>query len=496
MDILYRSTRGHAEEVTSARAILSGIAPDGGLYVPDSIPLVDRPFSELACMDYRGLTHYIASKFFTDMEPDILRACIENAYDLKYDDSRIVPVVEKAGVYFIELFHGPTLAFKDMALTMLPYLLKEAARNVRNDKKIVILTATSGDTGKAALEGFAGVEGTTIIVFYPRDGVSQIQERQMTTQEGSNTHVIAIEGNFDDAQRGVKAIFGDKEFAAMLEKSGYMFSSANSINIGRLIPQIVYYLHAYLELLKNKKITEGESINIAVPTGNFGNILAAYYGSKMGLPVNKLICASNVNNVLTDFINTGIYDRNRKFIVTSSPAMDILVSSNLERLLFDLAGKDPDTIERLIADLSEKGEFSITYSMKAGLDGFFGGFATEEETFAGIKHVYDYSGYLIDTHTAVGYSVYSDYVKKTGDDRPAVIASTASPFKFPGSVAGAIDEKYRDMDEFSLLEILSWMSGISIPGPLENIASKKVIHDKACTIKDMKSIVSKVLGLK
>jgi len=495
MDILYRSTRGHGKEIASAQAILSGIAPDGGLYIPVSIPSLDRQFGDLACLDYSRLAHYIISRFLTDLDLDTLRECVDSAYDSKYDDNRIVPVVEKAGAHFIELFHGPTLAFKDMALTMLPHLLKAAAAKEKNDRKIVILTATSGDTGKAALEGFAGVKGTSIIVFYPRDGVSQIQERQMTTQEGDNTHVIAIEGNFDDAQNGVKAIFGDREFAAELEKNGYMFSSANSINIGRLIPQIVYYVHAYLELLKSKKIAEGESINIIVPTGNFGNILAAYYSRKMGLPVNMLICASNINNVLTDFINTGIYDRNRKFIVTSSPAMDILVSSNLERLLYDLVEKDPDMIKRLISDLSEKGEFSITDSMREGLDEFFGGFATEQETFESIKYVYDNSGYLIDTHTAVGYSVYKDYVKKTGDDRPAVIASTASPFKFPGSVAGAIDNKYRDMDEFSLLEVLSWMSGTKIPGPLKDIESKKVVHKKSCATGEMRHMVREALGM-
>jgi threonine synthase len=431
---------------------------------------------------------------YVDIPDDDLRRLIE-ASNATFRTPEITPVVPVGDIHVLELFHGPTLAFKDMALTMLPYLLKAAAGKLKNNKKIVILTATSGDTGKAALEGFAGVEGTSIIVFYPRDGVSQIQERQMTTQEGDNTHVIAIEGNFDDAQKGVKAIFGDKEFAAELKKNGYMFSSANSINIGRLIPQIVYYVHAYLELLKSKKIAEGESINIVVPTGNFGNILAAYYSRKMGLPVNKLICASNINNVLTDFISTGIYDRKREFIVTSSPAMDILVSSNLERLLFDLAGEAPDMIRRLISDLSEKGEFSITKNMREGLDGFFGGFATEEQTFKSIKDVYDSSGYLIDTHTAVGYSVYAGYVEKTGDSRPAVIASTASPFKFPGSVAGAIDKEYRNMDEFSLLEVLSWMSGIKIPAPLEGIESKEVIHTKSCAVRDMKHTVSIALGM-
>jgi threonine synthase len=496
MDISYRSTRSHGGEVASASAILSGIAPDGGLYVPVSIPPIDRSFDELASLDYRGLAHYMISRFFTDLDLDVLRTCIEKAYDKKYDDSRIVPVVEKAGADFIELFHGPTLAFKDMALTMLPHLLKAAAAKAGNKKKIVILTATSGDTGKAALEGFAGVEGTRIIVFYPKNGVSRIQERQMTTQEGANAHVIAIEGNFDHAQKGVKAIFGDRDFGSELDRNGYMFSSANSINIGRLVPQIVYYVHAWLELLRNRKIGDKDRINIVVPTGNFGNILAAYYSREMGLPVHRLICASNINNVLTDFINTGVYDARRKFIATSSPAMDILVSSNLERLLFDLAGKDPDVINRLTSDLSQEGRFTIDSSMREGLARFYGGFATEEETSNAIKQVYEQSGYLIDTHTAVGYSVYRKYLEETGDRRPAVIASTASPFKFPGSVAGAIDEKYMDMDEFSLLDVLSWISGIKVPGPLEGLESKKVIHNKTCSIDGMKKIVSEILGIR
>jgi threonine synthase len=496
MDISYRSTRSPGGEVSSSSAILSGIAPDGGLYVPVSIPPIDRSFDELAHLDYRGLAHCIISSFFTDLDTKVLRTCIDNAYDEKYDDSRIVPVEEKAGISFIELFHGPTLAFKDMALTMLPHLLKAAAAKAGNKKEIVILTATSGDTGKAALEGFAGVEGTRIIVFYPKNGVSRIQERQMTTQEGANAHVIAIDGNFDHAQKGVKAIFSDRDFGEELDRNGYMFSSANSINIGRLVPQIVYYFHSWLELFRKGKIKDGDRINVVVPTGNFGNILAAYYSREMGLPVNRLICASNINNVLTDFINTGIYDARRKFVVTSSPAMDILVSSNLERLLFDLAGKDPDVINRLISDLSEKKKFSIGSDMREGLASFYGGFATEEETSNAIKEVYEQSGYLIDTHTAVGYSVYRKYLEETGDGRPAVIASTASPFKFPGSVAGAIDQKFRDMDEFSLMDVLSWISGIKVPGPLEDLESKKIIHNKSCSTDGMKKMVSEILGIR
>jgi len=494
MKILYRSTRGHKESVSWSRAILTGMAPDGGLYVPVTIPEIGRSFDELALLDYRELAQYIVSRFFTDLDPDTIRQCIGHAYD-KFDDSRIVPVVEKSGINFIELFHGPTLAFKDMALTLLPYLMKAAEEKVENDREIIILTATSGDTGKAALEGFADVKGTSIIVFYPKDGVSEIQERQMITQKGANTHVIAIQGNFDDAQKGVKAIFGDREFAKKLDGKDLMFSSANSINIGRLVPQVVYYIHSYLELVKTKKIKQGDSINITVPTGNFGNILAAYYSSRMGLPVNRLICASNINNVLTDFINTGKYDRKRKFMVTSSPAMDILVSSNLERLLFELAGEDPAVVSSLISDLSKKGEFTIDANMRKGMDMFFGGFATEEETFESIRQLYDRCNYLIDPHTAVGYTVYRKYLEETGDDRPAVITATASPFKFPGSVAGAIDDKYKPMDEFSLLDILSWISSQDIPGPLVGIENRKVLHKKTCAAGRMKDTVAKILGI-
>lgn len=495
MNILYKSTRGDKKHVSSAEAILSGIAPDGGLYVPASMPSFDRPLEDLIHMDYKELSYYIISMFFTDFEKDILVRCIDDAYDEKFDDRQIVPIIESGDAQFIELFHGPTLAFKDMALTMLPHLLKASAKRMENKNEMVILTATSGDTGKAALEGFSDVEGTRIIVFYPRDGVSRIQERQMTTQEGKNTHIIAIDGNFDDAQRGVKAIFGDRGFAEILAENGYMLSSANSINIGRLIPQIVYYVYAYLHLLRSSKIKSGEKINIVVPTGNFGNILAAYYSRRMGLPVNRLICASNINNVLYDFINTGIYDRKRKFMVTSSPAMDILVSSNLERLLFDLADQDPGTVRHLMSKLSEEGEFKISESMKKGLSGFYGGFATEEETSCAIRDLFKNNDYLIDTHTAVGYSVYKKYLRDTADDMRTVIASTASPFKFPGSVAGAIDEKYRNMDEFSLLEVLSDISGLEIPKRIAGIAEKKVLHDSFCATEDMKDIIAGILSM-
>jgi threonine synthase len=495
MDLSYKSTRGDSRSVSSAEAVIRGIAPDGGLYVPSQVPLLDRPFDELVDMDYRELAVYIMAKFFIDFPLDILTECIDGAYDNKYDDSRIVPVIEKGGVHFIELFHGPTLAFKDMALTFLPHLLKAASGIMKIDKEIVILTATSGDTGKAALEGFSGIEGTRIIVFYPKSGVSKVQERQMTTQEGDNTHVIAIEGNFDDAQKAVKTIFGDREYGDKLAGRGYMFSSANSINIGRLIPQIVYYVFSYLDLMKRSRIQPGEKINIVVPTGNFGNILAAYYSKKMGLPVNKLICASNINNVLYDFINTGIYDRKRKFIVTSSPAMDILVSSNLERLLYDLSGEDAQAIGRFTEELTDTGEFEITGGMKQGLSQFYGNYATDEETFNTIKTVFEDEGYLIDTHTAVGYNVYKKYLGNVKDDHQTVIASTASPFKFPGSVASAIDSRYKDMDEFILLKELSKISGLKIPARIADIGEKEVIHKKVCKIDEMKDTISEILGM-
>lgn len=493
--LYYRSTRGTDNRIESSRAIVRGIAPDGGLYVPEAVPQIDMSMGSLAQMDYTELALYIMRKFLTDFKEEELKYCIRKAYDKKFDDSRIAPLVEKGGAFFLELFHGPTLAFKDLALSILPHLLRVAAKKIGIDKEIVILTATSGDTGKAALEGFAGVEGTKIIVFYPRDGVSKIQERQMTTQAGDNTYVIAIEGNFDDAQRGVKNIFSDRIFNEALNKSGYIFSSANSINVGRLVPQVVYYVYAYLSLRRSGKIGADEMINIAVPTGNFGNILAAYYAKKMGLPVGKLICASNENNVLYDFINTGVYDKKRKLIVTSSPAMDILVSSNLERLLYDISGSNAIVVNNLIRDLHEKGEFKITRDMKNKLVDFYAGFATDKETFETIKYVFYDFNYLIDTHTAVGYNVYRKYLDDSGDKSKTVIVSTASPFKFPGSVARAIDEKYAGMDEFSLLEVLSKISGLKVPYAIKDIGSREILHSTVCKTSQMKDVITDILGV-
>jgi threonine synthase len=493
--LLYKSTRGAGGRLASSEAIIKGIASDGGLYVPESIPRIDRPMMSLSGMDYRGLAFYVISKFFDDFSPRELEDCIGRAYDRKFDTPLIAPLVEKDGTFFLELFHGPTLAFKDMALSLMPHLLRTAVKKNGLDREVVILVATSGDTGKAALEGFAGVEGTKIIVFYPRDGVSIIQKRHMTTQVGENTYAVAIEGNFDDAQRGVKEIFSDTKINEALSSRGYIFSSANSINIGRLMPQIVYYIYAYLKLLKSSKISKGEKINVVVPTGNFGNILAAYYARKMGLPIGRLICASNENNVLYQFIKTGIYDRKRKLIVTSSPSMDILISSNLERLLYDISGSDPERVNILVSDLNKKGEFKIKSDMKSRMSDFYGEFATEEETFGTIKYVFDKLGYLIDPHTAVGYNVYRKYVEQSGDGSKTVIVSTASPFKFPGSVSKALDRKYAGADEFVLLDKLAEISGRKVPKAIRDIAKRKILHTRVCKPGQMKDIIWDILGM-
>ncbi len=494
-DVYYRSTRGVDGPISSSRAIVKGIASDGGLYVPDAIPRIDLSLDSLIKMDYKDLALYIIRQFFTDFTEEELKYCIKKAYDEKFDDPGIVPLVEKGGAFFLELFHGPTLAFKDIALAVLPHLLKIAAAKNDIDKEIVILTATSGDTGKAALESFADVEGTKIIVFFPKDGVSKIQERHMTTQRGNNTYVVTIEGNFDDAQRGVKEIFSDSAFNRILNNNGFIFSSANSINIGRLIPQVVYYVNAYLTLIRTGKIEKEESINIVVPTGNFGNILAAYYSKKIGLPVGRLICASNENNVLYDFINSGKYDMKRKLIVTSSPSMDILVSSNLERLLYDISGGDSNILNDLIDSLNKKGEFEITAGMKNKMVDFYGGFATDKETFETIKYLFSNFDYLIDTHTAVGYNVYRKYVEKSGDKAKTVISSTASPFKFPGSVAKAIDAKYTGMDEFSLIKVISKISGLRVPPALKDLERREILHKTVCRTDQMRDVISDILGI-
>ena len=411
MDILYRSTRGNAETVTASQAILKGLADDGGLFVPERIPALDVDMNTLAGMTYQEVAYEVMSRFLTDFTKEELQTCIARAYDEKFDTDEIAPLHQADGAYFLELFHGATIAFKDMALSILPHLMTTAARKNQVHNDIVILTATSGDTGKAALAGFADVPGTRIIVFYPKDGVSPIQEKQMVTQKGENTFVVAIRGNFDDAQTGVKKMFSDEELSRKLDQAGYQFSSANSINIGRLVPQVVYYVYAYATLYKQGKIGRDEKINVTVPTGNFGNILAAYYAKQMGLPIDMLLCASNENKVLYDFFKSGTYDRNREFILTSSPSMDILISSNLERLIYHLTGDDADQNRAFMESLSREGRYAITPEMKEQLSDFYGNYASEEETAAVIADIYRKDGYVIDTHTAVAADVYRKYAK-------------------------------------------------------------------------------------
>ena len=404
VEVLYKSTRGTEKGITASSAILKGLSSDGGLFVPEVIPKLDVPVEELAKMSYQEVAFEVMSRFFTDFTEEELKNCIAKAYDSKFDTEKIAPVRKADGKYYLELFHGATIAFKDMALSILPHLMTTAARKNHIENEIVILTATSGDTGKAAMAGFADVPGTKIIVFYPKNGVSPVQEKQMVTQTGENTFVVGIRGNFDDAQTGVKNIFGDKELEKVMDDAGFQFSSANSINIGRLVPQIVYYVYAYAQLLANNEIENNEKINVVVPTGNFGNILAAYYAKNMGLPIHKLICASNENKVLYDFFETGRYDRNRDFILTSSPSMDILISSNLERLIYKLAGENSEKNRELMKNLTENGVYEITDDMRAALDDFYGNYATEAETAQTIKAVYEKDGYVLDPHTCLLYT--------------------------------------------------------------------------------------------
>ena len=486
-NITYIGTRNKDIKMKASEAILKGICPDGGLFIPEVMPVMDKSIEELASMDYRNLAYEVMKLFFTDFTEDELRYCINNAYDSKFDTDLIAPVVEKDGAYFLELFHGKTIAFKDMALSILPYLMKTSAKKNNIDKEIVILTATSGDTGKAALEGFADVEGTRIIVFYPDGGVSPVQKQQMVTQKGKNVCVAAITGNFDDAQSAVKSIFTDAEMIKELDDKGFMFSSANSINIGRLIPQVAYYWYAYCQLVKDGKIKAGDKINFTVPTGNFGNILAGYFAKKMGLPVNKFVCASNSNKVLYDFFRTGEYNKNRDFLLTVSPSMDILISSNLERLVCMLTSQEE--CAELMKSLSDKG----VYSMTAKADDIIGEYADEEETFAAIRKMYINCEYVLDTHTAVAYAAYDKYVKESGDETPTVIVSTASPYKFAKDVCTAIDEKYRNEDAFALMSELEKISGVSIPVPVKDIETREVLHNNLCEREKIKDFVREQL---
>ena len=495
MEVIYRSTRSNSEPVTASQAILKGLSDDGGLFVPDHIPALDKSLSELAGMSYQQVAYEVMKLFLTDFTEEELKNCINNAYDSKFDTEKIAPLVQADDAYYLELFHGSTIAFKDMALSILPHLMITSARKNNIKNEIVILTATSGDTGKAALAGFADVKGTRIIVFYPKNGVSPIQEKQMVTQKGANTFVVGIHGNFDDAQTGVKKIFSDKELAKEMDEKGFQFSSANSINIGRLVPQICYYVYAYAQLLKDGKITEGEKINVVVPTGNFGNILAAFYAKNMGLPIDKLICASNDNKVLYDFFRTGTYDRNREFVLTTSPSMDILISSNLERLIYTIAGQDAQKDVELMTQLKEKGVYEITAEMKEGLKDFVGGFATEEEVKETIHDTYQKTGYVMDTHTAVAAHVCAQYRKDTKDEKKCLVASTASPYKFVRNVMTAIDPKYDEMEDFALIDELEKVSGFPIPNAIKEIRDAEVRHTTECDADQMKETVKNILGV-
>ena len=496
MNLLYKSTRDAEKTVTASQAILKGLADDGGLFVPVSIPKLPVSLGELKEMTYQEIAYTVMKEFLTDFTEEELKSCIAKAYDSKFDTEEIAPLAKVEDAYYLELFHGATIAFKDMALSILPHLLTTSAKKNQVKNEIVILTATSGDTGKAALAGFADVEGTKIIVFYPKNGVSRVQELQMVTQKGDNTSVVAIHGNFDNAQSGVKAMFENEELEKELNEAGYQFSSANSINIGRLVPQVVYYVYAYAKLLQNEEIAEDEEINVVVPTGNFGNILAAYYAKNMGIPIAKLICASNENKVLYDFFQTGTYDRNREFVLTTSPSMDILISSNLERLIYKISGEDARKDTDLMTELKTKGSYAITGEMKANLADFAAGYATEEQVAKTIHDIYEDTGYVMDTHTAVAATVYKAYREDSKDDRKTVIASTASPYKFAGSVMSAIDPKYKGQDDFKLIEDLQKVSGTEIPNAIKEIMNAEIRHNTECDVDQMEQTVKNILGVK
>lgn len=496
----YESTRGGIDPVSSAEAIKLGIAPDGGLFVPaKKVKINDIFLQNLISMDYRERAIEILSLFLDDFSREEIAECVNSAYTAdKFDNSEIAPLyILNNNVYMLELFHGPTCAFKDMALQLLPHLLVKAVRKLGEKDKIVILVATSGDTGKAALEGFKDVDGTSIIVFYPDEGVSQVQKMQMVTQEGKNVHTVAVRGNFDDTQNGVKEIFTDNELVHRMQSKGLKFSSANSINWGRLVPQIVYYFSAYCDMAAKGEIKPGDEINITVPTGNFGNILAAYYAKEMGLPVRRLICASNDNNVLTDFIKTGTYNRKREFKKTISPSMDILISSNLERLLYEVTNHNSALVRSWMESLKNTGEYTVDEETRKKISSiFWADYTDENETLNTIQCIYNEYHYLIDTHTAVGLDVYDKYVISTNDMSKTVIASTASPFKFTGSVALAVlsEDGISGRNEFELLDVLANKCGLKIPAPLKDLDKKPVLHRNVCLRTEMKVTVERLLG--
>lgn len=494
MTLVYQSTRDEKNTVTASQAILQGLATDGGLFTPIAYPQVELDFDTLKDASYQEVAKLVLSAFLDDFTAEELDYCISHAYDSKFDTPAIAPLVKLDGQYNLELFHGSTIAFKDMALSILPYFMTTAAKKHGLENKIVILTATSGDTGKAAMAGFADVPGTEIIVFYPKDGVSKVQELQMTTQTGDNTHVIAIDGNFDDAQTNVKHMFNDVELREKLATNKMQFSSANSMNIGRLVPQVVYYVYAYAQLVKTDQITAGEKVNFTVPTGNFGNILAAFYAKQIGLPVGKLICASNENNVLTDFFKTHVYDKKREFKVTTSPSMDILVSSNLERLIFHLLGNDAPQTKELMESLAATGQYQLSSFDADILDLFAAAYADEAETATEIKRVYEVSDYIEDPHTAVASAVYQKYRTQTGDAAKTVIASTASPYKFPVVAVEAVTGE-TGLGDFEALEKLHTLSGVPVPPAVDGLETAPVRHRTSVAAQDMQAAVEDYLGL-
>ena len=483
----YVSTRGGTKKYSASEAVIRGLADDGGLFVPEYIPSLDIPVSKLTGMSYKKTAYEVMKLFFTDYSEEELMRCIDNAYDSKFDTGVIAPVVKRGDSFYLELFHGRTIAFKDMALSILPHLLTCALHKNNIKDKVLIMTATSGDTGKAALEAFADIEGTKIIVFYPKGGVSRIQEWQMVTQKGANTKVVGVTGNFDDCQSAVKRMFSDPALGEELAARGYRFSSANSINIGRLIPQIVYYVYSYAQMVDRGYIQENDKLNFTVPTGNFGNILAAFYARQIGIPIGKLICASNVNKVLYDFFQTGTYDKNRDFILTSSPSMDILISSNLERLIYHSLGDDAAANAALMNDLAQKGSYTVAGTSGKYLDVFEGIYATEEQVSDTIRSVYESCGYVIDTHTAV--AAYADGIYRQKDDTASVIVSTASPYKFMSSVLGAIDAGLVSEDDFAMAEELSKLSKVPVPAAVTKLKDAAILHDTVCTVEGMKEQV-------
>ena len=491
--MLYVSTRGSLNKKTGAQAVIQGIAEDKGLYVPASIPKLPFKVEDMLDASYKEIAKKILLCYFDDFTEEEMDYCVNGAYDSKFTASDVCELKEADGVHFLELYHGKTAAFKDMALSILPYLLTTSMKKEGVTDKVLILTATSGDTGKAALEGFSDVPGTEIIVFYPDGGVSQVQRQQMITTTGANTHVYAVKGNFDDCQTEVKKIFNDPEIKAALKEREIIFSSANSINIGRLVPQVAYYVYSYVKMVARGVVKNGEPINIVVPTGNFGNILAGYMAMKMGIPVKRFICASNDNKVLTDFIKTGLYDirpETRDFMLTNSPSMDILISSNLERLLFMLNGRDSDQLNEWMYSLENLGFYTVldSESLTEGMKAFWGGYCVEADTLKAIGDMWKEHGYLMDTHTGVAYKVYKDYVKETGDETPSVLASTASAFKFAEAVGDALGLPKAE-DGFRAVENLEKATGVQVPYGLKDLDKKEIRHSGVVTIDEMPGTV-------